>query len=132
VKYYYLKIVAIGEAAVVGAGIGVALIGAMEIATAIAAQQWLVEAKYYSDYAPLAGGLWGAITGSWRIARRRRWAAKMVKASGHAIARGGAKFEGISQVAKLDEMISADSKDRLTPPPSADVIPLSAPAKVSR
>ena len=34
-KYYYLKIVAFVEAAVVGAGIGVALIGAVEIATAL-------------------------------------------------------------------------------------------------
>jgi hypothetical protein len=132
-KYHYLKIVTIAEAAVVGAGVGVALIGAMEIATAIAAQQWLAEAKHYSDYAPLVGGLVGAIRGGWRVARRkRRTAAKIAGVSGHAVARDGAKLEGTSQIAKRDGAIGADSKARFTRKPSADVIPLSTPAKISR
>src|SRR4051812_6158775 len=74
-KVHCSKIVAIGEAAVVGAGVGVALIGALEIATAITAPLWLTEAKNYIDYAPLVGGAVGAIVGEWRIAWRRRWAA---------------------------------------------------------
>jgi hypothetical protein len=94
-KDYCLKIVAIGEVAVVGAGVGMALIGATEIATAIAAQQWLQEARYYIDYVPLVGGAVGAIMGGMRIARRRRWAAaEMVGMSDPVIARGKAKLEG--------------------------------------
>src|SRR4051812_46221525 len=66
-----LKIAAIGEAAVVGAGFGVALIGGMEIATAITAQQWLAEAKDYIDYAPLVSGAVAAIARASWIARRK-------------------------------------------------------------
>jgi hypothetical protein len=132
VKDYYLKIVAIGEAAVAGAGVGVALIGAMEIATAITAQQWLAEAKHYIDYAPLVGSAVGAIMRRPPIARRRRGAAaKMVAMSGPVVPRVRAKFEGISQIAKLDETIGAESKTKSTHKSSADMIPLSTPAQVS-
>jgi hypothetical protein len=87
-KYYYSKIVALGEAAVVGAGVGIALIGAMEIATAIAARQWIAEAKHYIDYAPLVGGMVGAIMEGLRIARRRLGAAaKIAEMSDHTVAR---------------------------------------------
>jgi hypothetical protein len=96
----------------------------MEIATAIAAQQWLAEAKRYSDYAPLVGGLVGAIRGGWRVARRkRRTAPKIAGVSGHAVARGGAKLDRKSQIAKMDGAIGADSKAGFTRKPSADVIP---------
>ena len=132
-KDYYPKIVAIGEAAVVGAGLGVALIGTVEIATAIDAQQWLAEAKHYSDYAPLVGGLAGAIRGSWRVARRRRGAAATIAGeSGHTVARGGAKLGETSQAARLDRIVGADSKATFTRKPSADMPLLSTPAKVSR
>jgi hypothetical protein len=123
-KDYYLKIVAISEAAVVGAGFGVALIGAMEIATAIAAQQWLTEAKHYTDYAPLVGGAVGVITRGSRIARRRRWAAAEITGMSEHV-------EGTSQYAKLDEIIGVDGKAKPAHKPSADVIPLSTPANVS-
>src|SRR5689334_20109456 len=112
-KIHYSKTVAIGEAAVVGAGIGVALIGVLEIATAIPVPQWLTEAKTCTDYAPLVGSVVGAIVGELRIARRRRQAgAKTAATSDHAVAKVRAELEGISQIEKLDEMTSTDSKAR--------------------
>lgn len=140
VKYSYLRTVAIGEAAIVGAGIGVALIGAAEITTAVTAQQWLVEAKHYIDYAPLVGSAVGVITRGLRIARRGRWAAaKMVGVSDHVVARGGARLEETSQIAKLDETIDVNGNARPARKSSANVIPLpmqgqpqEAVAKVSR
>ncbi len=129
-KYYYSKIVALGEAAVVGAGVGIALIGAMEIATAIAARQWIAEAKHYIDYAPLVGGMVGAITGGSGIARRRRGAAaKIAGMSDHVLAKIRAELEGTLQIAKLDETIGADGKTRPARKPTADVIPLSRQGK---
>ena len=125
-KYYYSKIVALGESAVVGAGVGIALIGAMEIATAIAARQWIAEAKHYIDYAPLVGGMVGAIMEGLRIARRRLGAAaKIAEMSDHTVAKIRAELEGTLQIAKLDETIGADGKARLARKPNADVIPLS-------
>jgi hypothetical protein len=125
-KYYYLKIVAFGEAAVVGAGVGVALIGAMEIATALAAQQWIAEAKHYIDYAPLIGGMVGAITGELRIARHRQGAAaKITEISDHAAAQIRTELGGTLQITKLDEAIGADGKARPARKPGADVMPLS-------
>ena len=110
-KYYYLKIVAFGEAAVVGAGVGIALIGAMEIATALAAQQWIAEAKHYTDYAPLIGGMVGAITGGLRITRRKRGAAaKIAEMSDHAVAQIRTELRGTLQITKLDETMGADGK----------------------
>jgi hypothetical protein len=112
-KAHCSKIVAIGEAAVVGAGFGVALIGVLEIATAITAPQWLTEAKRYIDYAPLVSGAVGAIVGESRIARRRRWAAaKIAGVSDRPVARVRAELEGISQISKLDETLGADSKSK--------------------
>jgi len=64
------KLIASAEAAVVGAGFGVALIGAMEIATAVTGQQWLVQAKDYTDYAPLVGGAIGAVA-RWIFSTKR-------------------------------------------------------------
>jgi hypothetical protein len=118
-----LKIFAIGEAAVAGAGLGVALIGAMELATAITAQQWLAEAKHYIDYSPLVGGVVGAISGGYRIARRRRWqTVKIAAVSDHTVAGVRTELEGTSQIAKLDKTIGADGKARSARKPSADVI----------
>jgi hypothetical protein len=37
--------------------LGLALIGAVEIATAITAWQWLVKGKNYVDYTPFVGGV---------------------------------------------------------------------------
>lgn len=127
------NIVAVGEAAVVGAGIGVALIGAMEIATAITAQRWLAEVKNYTDYAPLVSGAVGAITAGSRIAQRRRGtAAKIAGVSDHAVAGVGAELERTSQIAKLDETIGEGGKARPSRKPNTNVIPLPMPAKVSR
>ena len=124
-EIFYQRIVAIGEAAIAGAGIGVALIGAAEIATAVTAQQWLMEAKHYIDYAPLVGSVVGVITRESRIARRgRSAAAKMVGVRDHVISRGGAKLEGTSQIAKLDETIDVDGNARPARKSSANVIPL--------
>jgi len=139
-EIYYQRIVAIGEAAIAGAGIGIALIGAAEIATAVTAQQWLLEAKHYIDYAPLVGSVGGVITRGSRIARRRRWAAaKMVGLSDHVVAKGRVKLEGTSQIAKLDETIDVDGNTRPARKSSAYIIPLPMqgsrkmrPAKVSR
>jgi hypothetical protein len=123
-KYNYLKIVAFGEAAVVGAGVGVALIGAMEIATAITAQQWLAQAKHYVDYAPLIGGMVGAITGASWIARRRQGAAaKIAEMSDHAVAQIRTELRGTLQITKLDEAIGADGKARPAQKPGADPMP---------
>jgi hypothetical protein len=57
------KCIVIGRAAVVGAGFGLALIGAIEIAAAITAQRWVASAKDYADFAPLIGGAIGAVVG---------------------------------------------------------------------
>src|SRR4051794_26349808 len=131
-KVHCSKIVAIGEAAVVGAGVGVALIGALEIATAITPQQWLTEAKNYIDYAPLVGSAVGAIVAGSQIGRRRRWtAAKIVGGSDHSAAGVRAELEGISQNTKLDETIGVDSKARPARKPSTEIILLPTPTKVS-
>jgi len=124
-KYHYQRIVVIGEAAIAGTGIGVALIGAAEIATAVTAQQWLVEAKHYIDYAPLVGSVVGVITRGLQIARRGRLAAtKMVGLSDHVVTGGRAKLEETSQIAKLDETIDVDGNARYARKSSANVIPL--------
>jgi hypothetical protein len=57
------KFVAIGEWAVVGVGLALALLGALEIAIAFTGSQWLAKAKDYVDYAPLVGGIVGAVAG---------------------------------------------------------------------
>jgi hypothetical protein len=57
------RCIVIGGAIVIGAGFGVALIGATEIATAITAQRWVARAKDYADFAPLIGGAIGAVAG---------------------------------------------------------------------
>ena len=125
VKYSYLRTVAIGEAAIVGAGIGVALIGAAEITTAVTAQQWLVEAKHYIDYAPLVGSVVGVITRGSRIARRGQWAgARMVAVSDYIVARDRAKLQGTSQISKLDETIDVDGNARVARKSNANVISL--------
>src|ERR1044071_2845659 len=55
------KLVAIGEAAVAGVGIGMALIGAVEIASVISMHPWVAAAKHYDDCIPLLGGMAGAL-----------------------------------------------------------------------
>jgi hypothetical protein len=105
------NIVAIGETAVVGAGIGVALIGVMEIATAITAQRWLADVKNYTDYAPLVSGAVGAIMGGSRIAQHGRGTAvKIAGVSDHTVAGVRAELERTLQIAKLDETIGAGGK----------------------
>ena len=69
VKEHYSRTVTICEAAVVGAGIGLALIGAVEIAAAITLHPWAVEMRHYGDYLLLFGGMVGATAG-WIFTRR--------------------------------------------------------------
>lgn len=60
-----LLIVAIGKGAVVGTGVMLAALGALDIAFAITAQQFLTELKpHFFDYAALGGGVIGAIAGA--------------------------------------------------------------------
>src|SRR5689334_20479672 len=114
-KDHCSKIVAIGEAAVVGAGVGVALIGAMEIATSIAAQQWLLDAKYYLDCAPLLGSVVGAMAGGLRIARRRWATARIAGLSHYPVPIVRPEFEGNLPITKLDKMIAGDGKVKPAP-----------------
>lgn len=60
------KCIVVGKAAAVGAGLGLALIGAIGIAAAITAERWAAEAKDYADFAPLLGGVIGAVVGEIR------------------------------------------------------------------
>src|SRR5690242_19984120 len=65
------KCIVIGKAAAIGVGVGIALIGALELAAAITKQQWLEEAKDYDDLLPLLGGAIGALA-EW-IRNRSAW-----------------------------------------------------------
>jgi hypothetical protein len=57
----FLVLVAIGKAAVAGAGVALAILGAMDIAFALSAKAWLSELKpYYLDVAAIGGGVVGA------------------------------------------------------------------------
>lgn len=58
----FLVLVAIGKAAVAGAGVALAIMGALDIAVAISAKAWLTEFKpYYLDIAAIGGGAVGAV-----------------------------------------------------------------------
>lgn len=57
----FLLLVAIGKAAVVGAGIALAALGALDITFALTAKVWMAEIRpYYLDLAALGGGAIGA------------------------------------------------------------------------
>jgi hypothetical protein len=58
----FLMIVAIGKGAIVGAGLVLAGLGALDIALALTAQEMLKTIKpVYLDYATAGGGLVGAV-----------------------------------------------------------------------
>lgn len=59
---YFLLFVVVAKAAVLGASIGLAALGAMDVAVAISASEWLTEAKreYFIDYFAIGGGAIGA------------------------------------------------------------------------
>lgn len=58
------KCIVIGQAAAVGAGLGVALLGATEIVTAITAQRWAAKVEDYADFAPILGVAVGVAVGA--------------------------------------------------------------------
>ena len=71
VKKTCSRLVAIGEATVAGAGIGMALIGVVEIAAAITVHPWVTIARHYDDYLVIFGGMVGAAAGWLSIGRPR-------------------------------------------------------------
>ena len=60
---YLSKIVVIGETTVLGAGVGMALLGVAEIAAAITLNPWCIAVRHYGDCLFLFGGIMGAIVG---------------------------------------------------------------------
>jgi hypothetical protein len=60
----FLMMVAIGKAAIAGAGLALAAMGALDIAFAITAKDLISNLRpYYFDYATFGGGALGAIWG---------------------------------------------------------------------
>lgn len=58
----FLTFVAIGKSAVAGAGLALAALGALDIASAASASEWLHEVqKNYLNYAAIGGGITGAL-----------------------------------------------------------------------
>jgi hypothetical protein len=64
------RLVAIGEATLVGAGMGMALIGAVEIAAAITVHPWVAIARHYDDCLFIFGGMVGAAAGWLSVERQ--------------------------------------------------------------
>jgi hypothetical protein len=59
----FLLAVAIGKAAIAGAGLALAGLGALDIAAAITAQEWLNAAQAQITLITAGGGIVGGITG---------------------------------------------------------------------
>jgi hydroxyethylthiazole kinase-like sugar kinase family protein len=59
----FLLVVAIGKTAVAGAGITLALLGALDIAAAITAQHWMQNVQSQINAITAAGGVAGGVLG---------------------------------------------------------------------
>lgn len=64
----FLMIVAVGKAAIAGAGVALALLGALDIAAAITAQQWMQTVQDQINVITAVGGVAGGFLG-WLLNR---------------------------------------------------------------
>lgn len=64
----FLLVVAIGKAAIAGAGLTLALLGALDIAAAITAQHWIEHVQANMNAITAGGGVVGGVAG-WALNR---------------------------------------------------------------